>query len=110
MKFVRGMIIGGLISAGVAMITSMVSALSGKPVRHNVAMTGEITLTGKVLPIGGLKEKTLASYRAGIDTIIIPKKNEKDLDKIPKNILNNIKVIAAEEISTVLENAIIGGK
>ena len=97
-------------SAGVAMITSMVSALSGKPVRHNVAMTGEITLTGKVLPIGGLKEKTLASYRAGIDTIIIPKKNEKDLDKIPKNVLNNIKVIAAEEISTVLENAIIGGK
>ena len=97
-------------SAGVAMITSMVSALSGRPVRHNVAMTGEITLTGKVLPIGGLKEKTLASYRAGIDTIIIPKKNKKDLDKVPKNVLNNIKVITAEEISTVLENAIIGGK
>lgn len=95
-------------SAGVTMITAMVSALTNKPVRHNVAMTGEITLTGRVLPIGGLKEKTLAAYRAGIDTIIIPQDNKKDLDKIPKTILNKLNVITAEKIDVVLENAIIG--
>ncbi|EDS78034.1 endopeptidase La [Clostridium massiliodielmoense] len=94
-------------SAGVTMITAMVSALSNKKVKHNVAMTGEITLTGRVLPIGGLKEKTLAAFRAGIDTIIIPKENEKDLKNIPKSILNKIQVIPAETIETVLENALV---
>ena len=94
-------------SAGVTMITAMVSALSNKKVKHNVAMTGEITLTGRVLPIGGLKEKTLAAFRAGIDTIIIPKANEKDLRNIPKSILSKIKVIPAETIETVLENALV---
>ncbi|QGU94255.1 endopeptidase La [Clostridium bovifaecis] len=97
-------------SAGVTMITAMVSALSNRKVKHNVAMTGEITLTGRVLPIGGLKEKTLAAFRAGIDTIIIPKANEKDLRKIPKSILNKMKVIAAEKIEEVLKNALVGEK
>ncbi|KEI14647.1 peptidase [Clostridium novyi B str. ATCC 27606] len=94
-------------SAGVTMITGIVSVLSNKKVKHNVAMTGEITLTGRVLPIGGLKEKTLAAFRAGIDTIIIPKDNEKDLKDIPKSVLGKIKVIAAEKIETVLENALV---
>ncbi|OFH97949.1 Lon protease 1 [Clostridium acetireducens DSM 10703] len=94
-------------SAGVTMITAMISALSGKKVKHNVAMTGEITLTGRVLPIGGLKEKSLAAYRAGIDTVIIPKDNEKDLLKIPKTIKNKLKFILADNIDVVLENSLI---
>lgn len=94
-------------SAGVTMITALVSALSGKKVRHNVAMTGEITLTGNVLPIGGLKEKCLAAHRVGIDTVIIPKENEKDLKKIEKIINNKLNVVLAEKIDTVLENALI---
>lgn len=96
-------------SAGVTMITAMVSALSSKKVKHNVAMTGEITLTGRVLAIGGLKEKTLAAYRAGVDTVIIPKENEKDIKKIPKSIRGKINFILADKIDTVLENALIGG-
>ena len=95
-------------SAGVTMITAMISALSNKPVKHNISMTGEITLTGRVLPIGGLKEKCLAAYRVGIDTVIIPKDNEKDLDKIPKSIKSKLKFILADDISIVLENALIG--
>ena len=79
-------------SAGVTMVTALVSALTGKKVKGNVAMTGEVTLTGQVLPIGGLKEKSLAAYRYGIDTIIIPKENEKDIEKIPDSIKNNIKI------------------
>jgi len=96
-------------SAGVTMVTAMVSALSLKSVRHNIAMTGEITLTGRVLPIGGLKEKCLAAYRAGIDTVIIPKDNEKDMDKIPKTIKNKLKFILAEKIDDVLSNALVSG-
>ncbi len=95
-------------SAGVTMITAMVSALTNKKVRHNVAMTGEITLTGRVLPIGGLKEKSLAAYRAGIDTIIIPSENEKDIQKIPKSIKSKLKFIIASKVEDVLENALIG--
>jgi ATP-dependent Lon protease len=94
-------------SAGVTMITAMVSALSGKKVKHNVAMTGEITLTGRVLPIGGLKEKCLAAFRAGIDTVIIPKDNEKDIQKIPKTIKSKLKFILADNIDTVLQNALV---
>lgn len=97
-------------SAGVAMITAMVSALSNTKIKHNVAMTGEITLTGRVLPIGGLKEKTLAAFRAGIDMIIIPKANEKDLVKIPKSITSKMNIILAEKIEDVLENALIKGE
>ncbi|WP_392486314.1 endopeptidase La [Haloimpatiens sp. FM7315] len=95
-------------SAGVTITTAIVSSLSGKKVKHNVAMTGEITLTGIVLPIGGLKEKSLAAYRMGIDTIIIPKKNEKDIKKIPKTVKNKIKFILADKIDVVLKNALIG--
>ncbi len=94
-------------SAGVTMVTAMVSALSKRKVKHNVAMTGEITLTGRVLPIGGLKEKSLASYRAGIDTIIIPRENEKDLREIPKTVKNNVKYILADNIDNVLDNALV---
>ena len=95
-------------SAGVTMVTALVSALTGKKVRGNVAMTGEVTLTGQVLPIGGLKEKSLAAYRYGIDTIIIPKENEKDIEDIPDSIKNNIKIILAKQVDEVVKNAIIG--
>jgi ATP-dependent Lon protease len=95
-------------SAGVTMITALVSALSEKKVKSNVAMTGEITLTGRVLPIGGLKEKSLAAYRAGIDTVIVPKENEKDISKIPQSIKGKLNFILAEKIDTVLENALVG--
>ena len=95
-------------SAGVTMITALVSALSNRKVKHNIAMTGEITLTGKVLPIGGVKEKCLAAFRAGIDTVIIPKENEKDTLKIPNSIKSKIKFIFAEEVDDVLKNALVG--
>lgn len=95
-------------SAGVTMVTALVSALTGKKVRGNIAMTGEVTLTGQVLPIGGLKEKSLAAYRYGIDTIIIPKENEKDIEDIPDSIKNNIKIILAKQVDEVVKNAIIG--
>jgi ATP-dependent Lon protease len=95
-------------SAGVTMITALVSALSNKKVKYNVAMTGEITLTGRVLPIGGLKEKCLAAYRAGIDTVIIPKENERDMEKIPDAIKRKLTFILADKIDIVLENALIG--
>ena len=94
-------------SAGVTMTTALVSVLSGRLVKHNVAMTGEITLTGKVLPIGGLKEKCLAASRVGIKTIIIPYANEKDLKDIPSNIKSGLNIISVKEIETVLENALI---
>ena len=95
-------------SAGVTMVTALVSALSGKKVKGTVAMTGEVTLTGKVLPIGGLKEKSLAAYRAGIKTIIIPKDNAKDIDEIPQSIRKNLNIIKAEEVNDVVKNAICG--
>jgi ATP-dependent Lon protease len=95
-------------SAGVTMVTAMISALNNKKVHHKVAMTGEITLTGRVLPIGGLKEKSLAAYRMGIKNIIIPKDNKKDLEKIPKSIKSKIKFIPVEKVEEVLENALIG--
>ncbi|EYE89004.1 peptidase [Fervidicella metallireducens AeB] len=95
-------------SAGVTMITAMVSALSKKPVRSDIAMTGEITLTGRVLAIGGVKEKALAAYRAGINTIILPEENRKDIDKIPDNIRKKIKFIFAEKVEQVLEVALKG--
>ncbi|MBU3202627.1 endopeptidase La [Clostridium algidicarnis] len=97
-------------SAGVTMISAIVSALSKKKVRHNVAMTGEITLTGRVLPIGGLKEKCLAAYRAGMDTVIIPKENEKDLSKMPKSIKSKLNFIVATHIDEVIKNALIEEK
>lgn len=94
-------------SAGLTMITAMVSALSNRKVKHNIAMTGEVTLTGRALPIGGLKEKTLAAFRAGIDTVIIPRENEKDLLKIPKTIKNKVKFILVDNVEEVLESALV---
>ncbi len=93
-------------SAGVAMCTALVSALAGIPVRANVAMTGEITLRGEVLPIGGLKEKLLAALRGGIDTVLIPWENERELVEIPKNIKQNLDIRAVRWIDEVLEVAL----
>ncbi|HAT4364015.1 TPA: endopeptidase La [Clostridium perfringens] len=95
-------------SAGVTMTTALVSALTGKKVKHNVAMTGEITLTGKVLAIGGLKEKCLAAKRVGIDTVIVPKENEKDVIKLPKIVKDSLNIILADKIDDVLKNALVG--
>lgn len=94
-------------SAGVTMTTALVSALSGIPVKRDVAMTGEITLHGKVLPIGGLKEKSMAAYKSGAKTVIIPKDNEADLDEVDKVVKEKITFITAEKIDTVLENALL---
>lgn len=94
-------------SAGVTLTTALVSALSGTPVRRDVAMTGEITLRGKVLPIGGLKEKTMAAYRAGITTVCIPKDNVPDIEEIDEKVKESIKFVPAEDISTVLETALV---
>jgi len=93
-------------SAGITMATALVSALTRTPVRRDVAMTGEITLRGKVLPIGGLKEKILAAVRGGIKTIIIPAQNEKDLVDIPKAILKKVQIITAKEVEEVLTVAL----
>lgn len=94
-------------SAGVTMVTALVSALTKVPVRQDVAMTGEITLRGRVLPIGGLKEKTLAAYRAGITTLLIPKENVKDLEEIPSYVLSQFRVVQAEYIEDVLKTALV---
>jgi len=93
-------------SAGLAMATSIVSALTGVPVRKNVCMTGEITLRGKALPIGGLKEKLLAAHRGGLTDVIIPEENEKDLKDIPENILEGLKVHVVAHIDEVLKHAL----
>ena len=93
-------------SAGIAMCTSLVSLLTNNPIRRDVAMTGEITLRGKVLPIGGLKEKLLAALRGGITTVLIPKENEKDLLDIPKNVKSDLNIIPVEVIADVLKHAL----
>jgi ATP-dependent Lon protease len=93
-------------SAGVTMATAMVSALTGIPVRKDVAMTGEITLRGRVLPIGGLKSKILAAHLAGAGMVILPKKNEKDLRDIPEEIRKQLKLVLADSMEQVLEAAL----
>jgi len=93
-------------SAGVAMVTTIVSVLTGIPVRRDVAMTGEVTLRGRVLPIGGLKEKLLAALRAGIKTVIIPQENEKDLADIPDNVKKGLQIIPVESVEQVLKTAL----
>jgi ATP-dependent Lon protease len=93
-------------SAGVAMATSIVSSLTGIPVRRDIAMTGEITLRGRVLPIGGLKEKLLAALRAGITTVFIPKENEKDLVEIPDNVKKHLTIIAVAHVDDVISQAL----
>jgi ATP-dependent Lon protease len=94
-------------SAGVAMVTSIVSALTGVPVRRELAMTGEVTLRGRVLPIGGLKEKLLAALRAGIKTVLIPAENEKDLAEIPDNVKRNLKIVPVSSVDEVLRLALV---
>ena len=94
-------------SAGVAMCTSLVSALTGIPVQKDIAMTGEITLRGRVLPIGGLKEKLLAALRGGIKTVLIPKDNEKDLAEIPDNVKRGLDIIPVSTVDEVLDQALI---
>ncbi len=93
-------------SAGITLATTIASALTRIPVRSNVAMTGEITLRGRVLPIGGLKEKLIAAHRGGIDTVIVPKENEKDLKDLPPVIKKNLKIICAEHMDEVLRNSL----
>lgn len=94
-------------SAGITMATAMLSAITKKKVRADVAMTGEITLRGRVLPIGGLKEKTLAAKNAGIKTMCVPKKNEKDMDEIPGEIKNGLKIVYVETMEDVLDTAFV---
>ena len=93
-------------SAGVGMCTTLVSALTRIPVRADVAMTGEITLRGEVLPIGGLKEKLLAAHRGGITTVLIPEENRKDLAEIPKNVKDKLDIRPVKWIDEVLEVAL----
>ena len=93
-------------SAGIAMVTSMVSVLTGAPVRKDIAMTGEVTLRGRVLPIGGLKEKLLAALRGGVKTVLIPADNEKDLAEIPDNVKKGLQIIPVSSADQVLEHAL----
>ncbi|MBQ8080809.1 MAG: endopeptidase La [Clostridia bacterium] len=97
-------------SAGVTMATALVSALTGRPVRQDVAMTGEITLRGRVLPIGGVKEKLLAAYRAGIRTILLPRENEKDLEEVPAHVKAEFHIRLTDDIGDVLREALLPAK
>jgi ATP-dependent Lon protease len=97
-------------SAGITMATALVSALTGQAIRRDVGMTGEITLRGRVLPIGGLKEKSLSAHRAGLTTVIMPKENEKDLDDIPESVRNDLTFIPVSHLDEVLKHALVGEK
>ncbi|MCH8055493.1 MAG: endopeptidase La, partial [Deltaproteobacteria bacterium] len=94
-------------SAGITMATSLVSALTGIPVRHDMAMTGEITLRGRILPIGGLKEKVLAAHRGEIKTVLIPEENEKDIEEIPSTILKTVALVPVSQMDEVLKKALV---
>jgi ATP-dependent Lon protease len=89
------------------MVTAMVSTLTGNAVRRDIAMTGEVTLRGRVLPIGGLKEKLLAALRGGITTVLIPQENEKDLAEIPRNVLDGLKIVPVSHVDEVLALALV---
>jgi ATP-dependent Lon protease len=93
-------------SAGIGMVTAMISTLSGIPVRRDIAMTGEVTLRGRVLPIGGLKEKLLAALRGGITTVLIPAENEKDLADIPASVKETLEIIPVDHVDQVLSRAL----
>ncbi len=93
-------------SAGITIATAYASALTGRPVRSDVAMTGEITLRGKVLPVGGLREKILAAHRAGLKTVVVPKRNSSDLDDVPRHVLDDLRVVPVETLDEVLEIAL----
>jgi ATP-dependent Lon protease len=92
-------------SAGITMAAAIASALTGRPLRRDVAMTGEVTLRGRVLPIGGLKEKALAAKRMGIHTIIVPARNKKDIDELPKYVTEGMRFVLAETMDDVLKTA-----
>lgn len=92
------------------MATAMISALTRIPVNHHVAMTGEITLRGRILPVGGVKEKILAAHRAGIKTIILPRDNKKDLMEIPQNVRRRLEFVLVEHVDQVLPKALAGWK
>ena len=96
-------------SAGVTIAASLASLLSGRPVRSDVAMTGEITLRGKVLPVGGIKEKVLAARRAGIKTVILPRRNERDLEDIPEEARKEMEIIFVDTVDEVLRHALRDG-
>jgi len=93
-------------SAGITIATALASALTNRPVRHDVSMTGEITLRGRVLPIGGVKEKLLAAHRAGISRVLLPIENEKDLEEVPANILGKLQISFVEHMDQVLAHAL----
>ena len=93
-------------SAGVTMATALFSAITGKPVKASVAMTGEITLRGRVLPIGGLKEKILAAKNANIKTVLVPKKNERDIEEIADEIKQGLRIVYVETMDEVIKEAI----
>lgn len=93
-------------SAGVTMFTALVSMLTGTRVRHDVAMTGEITLRGRVLPVGGIKEKVLAAHRAGIRRLVLPERNKADLEEVPKEILDELEFVFVQRMDQVLENTL----
>ena len=95
-------------SAGITMATALLSAVTEIPVRADVAMTGEITLRGRVLPIGGLKEKMLAAKTAGINVVLVPKENEKDVNEIAKEIKSGMEIVFVENMKEVLEHAFAG--
>jgi ATP-dependent Lon protease len=95
-------------SAGVTMATALVSLVSGMPVRPDVGMTGEITLRGQVLPVGGIKEKVLAAHRSGLRTIVLPKRNSGDLDELPEEVRKEINFVFADTVSDVLKVALEG--
>jgi ATP-dependent Lon protease len=94
-------------SAGVTMVTAIVSALLRAPVRRDLAMTGEITLRGRVLPIGGLKEKLLAAHRGGVTTVVLPKDNRKDLREVPRRVLKSLRLVLVDRVDDVLREALI---
>jgi len=94
-------------SAGITLATAMMSAISGIPVKRNIAMTGEITLRGRILPIGGLKEKVLAAHRAGVEKVIIPHDNIKDIEEIPENIRKKVELIPVSQMDEVFRLALV---
>jgi ATP-dependent Lon protease len=97
-------------SAGITIATALASLLLGRPVRADVGMTGEITLRGQVLPVGGIKEKVLAAHRAGLRTVIIPRRNEKDLDDLPAEIRDQVNVVLVDKVDEVLAVALRNGQ
>src|SRR5690606_30520623 len=94
-------------SAGITMVTALVSLLSGRPVRTEVGMTGEVSLTGRVLPIGGVKQKLLAAHRAGLTEVILPRRNEPDLEEVPRAVLDDLTIHLVDDAAEVVRLALV---